>query len=175
MSQKTMLTAVFRDRADAEAAFDFLRLRGYSNSEVNVLMSDRTRSAFLSTVENEEKHEAGSLAAEGMGIGGAIGTAVGATIAAVAAIGTTVAIPGLGLIIAGPLAAGLAGGGAGAVAGGLIGALFGASTPEPNAEAYTEALRNGGIVIGVEPHSSVDRDAIEARFKELNGESVCCC
>src|SRR5262245_32663834 len=175
MNEKKMVTAMFRDRADAERAFDFLRARGYSNNEINVLMSDRTRSDFLSTVDDADKHEAGSLAAEGMGIGGAVGTAVGATIAAVAAIGTTVMIPGLGLVIAGPLAAGLAGGGAGAVTGGLLGALFGAAATEPNVDAYNEALRHGGIVLGVEPHSSDDRDAIEARFKELNGENVCSC
>src|SRR5437763_9383576 len=118
-----------RYRSDPDMPFDYPRARGYSNNEINVLMSDKTRSSFLSTV-GEDKHEAGSLAAEGMGIGGAVGTAVGATIAAVAAIGTSVAIPGLGLVIAGPLAAGLAGGGAGAVAGGLIGALFGAAATE---------------------------------------------
>src|SRR5262249_15122262 len=161
MSEKRMVTAVFRDRSNAEMAFDFLRQRGYGNTEINVLMSDKTRSSFLRVVENEQKHEASSLTAEGMGIGGAIGTAVGATIAAVAAIGTTLAIPGLGLVIAGPLAAGLAGGGAGAVTGGLIGAIVGAGTTEPNTAAYQEALRNGGIVIGVEPRTSEDRDAIE--------------
>ena len=42
--------------------------------------------------------------------------------AAVAAAGTSLAIPGLGVVIAGPLAAALAGAGAGAATGGLLGA-----------------------------------------------------
>src|SRR5262249_26780716 len=126
---KRMVTGVFRDRYDAERAFDYLHTKGYLDSEINVLMSDRTRAAYYPT-KSGEKQPAGNLATEGMGVGGAIGTAVGATLAAIAAIGTSIAIPGLGLIIAGPLAAAFAGGGAGAVTGGIIGALVGAGMTE---------------------------------------------
>jgi hypothetical protein len=172
-----IVTAVFRDRFDAERAFDYLRGRGYLDSEINVLMSDKTRSAFYPSGMGGEggKHEAGTLATEGMGVGGAIGTAVGAAIAAIAAIGTSIAIPGLGLVVAGPLAAALAGGGAGAVTGGLIGALVGAGMTEQNAQAYQEALRNGGVAIGVVPRNSDDADEVQKKFKELNGENVCYC
>ena len=172
--KKKMVTAIFRNRVDSEQAFDYLYARGYVDSDINVLMSDKTRSSFY-TEDESEKHQAGTLAAEGMGVGGAIGTAVGATLAAVAAIGSSIAIPGLGLVIAGPIAAALAGGGAGAVTGGLIGALVGAGIPEQNAKAYEEAVRNGGVVIAVVPHSSEDATAIQKRFTELNGENVCYC
>ena len=107
-----------------------------------------------------------------MGIGGAIGTAVGATLAAVAAIGTSIMVPGLGLIVAGPLAAALAGAGAGAVTGGLIGALVGMGIPESNAQAYEEALRQGGVVIGVVPHNDEDSKRIKEDFQNLHGENV---
>jgi hypothetical protein len=100
---------------------------------------------------------------------------VGATLAAVAAIGTTLAIPPLGLIVAGPVAAALAGGGAGAVTGGLIGALVGAGMTEPNARSYAEALRSGGVVIGVVPHNADEAEEIETTFRELNGSNVCYC
>src|SRR5262245_26322180 len=104
--RKKMVMAVFRDRASAEQAFDYLHGMGYRDSEINVLMSDRTRATYYATTENKDrsKHEAGTLATEGMGVGGAIGTAIGAAVAAALTIGSTVAIPGLG-IIAGPLAA----------------------------------------------------------------------
>src|SRR5437762_12017198 len=104
MASKTkMVTAVFRDRANAQAAYDLLRNRGYLDNEINVLMSDKTRATFYANQEEHEKHDAGSLATEGMGVGGAIGTAVGATLAAVATIGSTVLLPGLNLLVAGPL------------------------------------------------------------------------
>lgn len=177
--RKKMVTAVFRDRFDAERAFDYLHTKGYTDSEINVLMSDQTRATYYphSQEKFSDKHTAGSKAAEGMGVGGAIGTAVGATIAAILAIGTVVALPigAVGLVIAGPIAAAFAGGGAGAVAGGLIGLLVGAGMTEQNAAAYEEALRNGGVALGVVPRNSDDADGIKDKFEELNGENVCYC
>jgi len=175
-SRDKMVTAVFRDRANAQAAYDMLRSKGYLDSEINVLMSDKTRSNWFSTTQEHEKHEAGTMATEGMGVGGAIGTAVGATLGAVAATGVMIFLPVFGgLLVAGPLAMGLAGGGAGAVAGGLVGALVGWGIPEPNAKAYEEALREGGVAIGAVPHNTKDADAIEKEFKSLQGENVCYC
>jgi len=174
--KQKMVTAVFRDRNDSEQAFDYLYHLGYTDREINVLMSDKTHSTlFGERREERQQHKAGTKAEEGMGIGGAIGTAVGATLAAVAAIGTTIALPGIGLLIAGPLAAAFAGGGAGAVTGGVIGALVGAGFTEQNAQAYEEALRNGGVVLGVVPRNREHANAIEERFKELHGENVCYC
>src|SRR5258708_3068976 len=108
-------------------------------------MSDTTRSRYFPHGRDEDKIPATDHAAAGMGIGGAIGTAIGATLAAILAMGTTLVVPGLFIVIAGPLAAALAGGGAGAVAGGLIGALVGLGIPEPSARAHQEALHEGRV------------------------------
>lgn len=167
---KSMVVAVFRDRTDARQVHDWLLARGYSASEINVLMSSETRGHF----EKDEKITVGSQATEGVAAGGTIGAAVGATAAAIAAIGTAVAIPGLGWVVAGPILAGLAGAGAGAVTGGLIGGLIGLGIPESNARAYEEALKGGGVVIGVEPHDG-DASAIQKQFEKMNGENVVCC
>jgi hypothetical protein len=175
--KQKMVTAVFRDHYEAERAFDYLSAKGYANNEINVLMSDRTRASFVSP-KDRSKNEAGSMATEGMGVGGAIGTVVGAALAAVAAIGTTLAIPltgGASLVVAGPIAAALAGAGAGAVTGGAIGALVGWGITEQNARAYEDALREGGVVIGVIPRNADHTNDIETMFKELNGENVCYC
>jgi len=169
--QDKMVTAVFRDRLHAQAAFDWLHEQGYTSNEISVLMSDRTRAAYFPH-ENEQPLTADSKAAEGVAAGGAIGTAVGATLAAVLAIGTSIVVPGLGIVIAGPLAAAFAGGGAGAVTGGIIGGLVGLGIPEPNANAYLEAIRDGGVFLGVVPRSSEDSARIMKYFKEHQGESV---
>jgi hypothetical protein len=171
MARDKMVTAVFRDRLDAEQALDFLHSKGYDRNSINVLMSDKTAPLGASG-DQATHHTTSSAAAEGLGVGGVIGTAVGAAVAAVAAIGTSVVIPGLGLIVAGPIAAALAGGGAGAVTGGVLGALIGAGIPEANAEAYQDALHNGGVVIGVVPRDSDDTSAIQQRFRDFRGESV---
>ena len=172
MAQKNMLVAVFRDRVNAQTAYDRLINRGYTNSEINVLMSDTTRAAYAAGRKHEEKHNVGTHAAEGAAAGGAVGTALGATLAAVMAAG--MAIPGIG-VIAGPVIAALAGAGAGALTGGLIGAMIGLGIPESNARAYEDALREGGVVIGVMPRSSEDGDAIKKEFENLNGENICLC
>lgn len=172
--RKKMLTAVFRNRANAQTVHDWLMSRGYQNSEMSVLMSDATRTKYYSE-NGREHHDVGNMATEGLGVGGAIGTVVGAGIAAIAAIGTAIAIPGLGLVVAGPIAAALAGGGAGAVTGGVLGTLIGLGIPESNARAYEAALREGGVAIGVVPRSDDDADAIKEEFESLDGENICYC
>src|SRR5258708_36747590 len=77
-TRKKMVMAVFQNRYDAERAFDLLYARGYRDSEINVLMTDQTRANFYPDVmKDEERHEAGTRAAEGMGIGGGGGAAGG--------------------------------------------------------------------------------------------------
>jgi hypothetical protein len=170
-TKQKMVTAVFRDRAHANSACDWLLANGYDTEEINLLMSESTKSKYYSG-KQDSPIKASTHAAEGMAAGGAIGTAVGATIAAIAAIGTSLVIPGLGILVAGPIAAALAGGGAGAVAGGVVGGLVGLGIPESNASAYEEALREGGIAVGVTPHSSKDISRIKDEFTKCRGENV---
>ena len=109
---------------------------------------------------------------EGAVKGAAIGGGVGATLGAIAAIGTTLALPGIGLRIAGPIAAGLAGAGAGALTGGLIGALVGHGIPEEYAKHYGQGIREGGIFMGVQPRNDEDADYFENNWRENRGESI---
>ncbi len=99
---------MFRDRDSAERAYNSAISRGYTHDDVNVLMSDKTRYTWFTGDDSA----LGSKAMEGAGTGSAIGGTLGAIIAGIAAIGTSVLIPGLGLIVAGPIAAALAGAGA---------------------------------------------------------------
>src|ERR1700730_2075164 len=114
-----MVTGLFRDRESAERAYGSLTDRGYGQDDVNLVMSDETRKKHFA-VDGRET-ELGTKALEGAGTGAAKGDRVGTAMAAIAAIGTTLALPGLGLLLAGPIPAGLAGAGAGGATGGLIG------------------------------------------------------
>lgn len=166
MADKTKLvTGLFRNRNDAEAAVNRVLARGYDRDDLTVLMSDSTRS-------KEFAFKTGTKAAEGAGVGGAVGGTVGAVIAAIAAVGTTLAVPGLGLIIAGPLAAALAGAGAGGAAGSLIGMLVGAGIPEHRAKVYEAGLREGGILLGVEARSKAEAEEFEELFESIGAEGV---
>ncbi len=166
-----MLTGLFRDRESAERAYGSLESRGYSKDDVNLLMSDDTRKKYFSDTDAGDT-ELGSKALEGAGVGSAIGGTVGAVLAAIAAIGTSVILPGLGLIVAGPIAAGLAGAGAGGLTGGLVGALVGSGIPEDRAREYERGIKEGGIVMGVNPRTDEDADYLENEWKTNRGEHI---
>ncbi|WP_187263036.1 hypothetical protein [Pontibacter beigongshangensis] len=165
-----MMTAMFRDRDSAERAYNELRSRGYDKDDINVVMSDDARKRHFG--DNDENTELGNKSLEGAGAGSAIGGTLGAIVGAVAAIGTSVAIPGLGLIVAGPLAAGLAGAGAGGLTGGLIGALVGAGIPEERAKVYESGIKEGNIVLGFKPETEEDARYFETHFQKNRGEHI---
>lgn len=160
-----MLTGLFSDKESSESAYKSLRDRGYSDDEINVLMSDKTRDAYYGDDNDDVTTELGSKAAEGTGIGGAVGGTLGAIIAGIAAIGTNLVLPGVGLVVWGPLAAALAGAGAGGLTGGIVGALIGAGIPEERAKVYEEGVKNGGTVLGVTPKSDEDATYFENDWK----------
>jgi len=165
-----MMTGMFRDRDSAERAYSSLSSRGYTKDDVNLVMSDETRKKHFG--DNQPDSDLGDKALEGAGAGSAIGGTLGAIVGAVAAIGTSVAIPGLGLIVAGPLAAGLAGAGAGGLTGGLLGALVGSGIPEDHAKEYESGVKEGGIVMGVHPRNEEDARYFENEWRNNNGERI---
>jgi hypothetical protein len=165
------VTGTFTDRASAERAYNSMLSRGYDEKEINLMMSDETRRQYFSD-EPVTETELGNKALESAGVGGAIGITAGAIFAALAAVGTSMVIPGLGLVIAGPVAAALAGAGAGGLTGGLIGALIGWGLPEERAKLYEDDLRNGGIVLGVSSHNYDDAAYFESTWKGYNGRNI---
>ena len=90
------------------------------------------------------------------------GSAVGATLATIVAVGTTLLLPGLGLVITGPLAAGIAGAGAGGVTAGLVGALIRWGIPEDRAKKLEQEIADDGILIGVKPRTDGDARVFES-------------
>ncbi len=167
-----VVTGMFRDRESAERAYSSLSERGYEKDDINVIMSDETRNKYYPEGSDAADSELGTKALEGTGKGAAIGGTTGAILGAIAAIGTSVALPGLGLLVAGPVAGALVGAGAGGAAGGVIGALVGAGIPEHRAKVYDAGLRGGGILIGVEAKTSEDGERIEKLLADLGAEHV---
>ncbi len=162
--QEGLLTGMFTDKDSSENAYKSLRDRGYSDEDINVIMSDDTRKRYYGDVTSVNS-ELGTKAAEGTGVGGAIGGTLGAIIGGIAAVGTNLVLPGLGLVVWGPLAAALAGAGAGGLTGGLIGALVGWGIPEDRAKVYEEGIKNGGTVLGVKPRNTEDATYFENEWK----------
>lgn len=167
-TKRPLLTGMFSDRESAERAYKTLNDRGYTKEEINVIMSDDTRKKHF---YNEMEHsDLGTKAAETAETGTVIGGTIGALVGILAALGTSVVLPGAGLIIAGPLAAGLAGAGAGGITGGLIGALIGYGIPEDRAKIYESGINDGHVVLGVHPHNDEDAAFLENEWQSNKGK-----
>jgi len=167
------VTGLYDSPESASRAYQGLTsTHGYGAGDIDVLMTDETRQRHFGDVKPGTELETGSKAAKGFGAGSAIGGGVGAVLAALFAVGTSVVVPGLGLVLAGPIAAALAGAGAGGVTGGLIGALIGAGIPEERAAAYERGLKQGGILIGTRARDEEHAEQIERDFGTYGGTDV---
>jgi hypothetical protein len=169
--RKPIVTGLFTDRESAERAYQSVASRGYSSDDTNVIMSDETRSRFYPE-GSEHTSALADKTMEDAGKGAAIGGTLGAIIAGIAAIGTSVLLPGLGLVVAGPLAAALVGAGAGGLTGGLLGALIGSGVPEEHAAEYESGIKNGGVYMGVHPRSDEDAAYFHNEFNNHGGTNV---
>ena len=178
VSQPGMVTGLFKSRDGAECAYrSATELDGYERTDINLVMSDETRQRFfssetrpdteLSSKVDEPTTGSTKLADE---LGGPAGGAVGTIAPVLAAVGTLVLVPGIA--VAGPIAVALAAAGAVGLAGGLIGALTNWGIPEDRIHSYDKGIREGGILMGVRPHSASDAGELERRWKRCGGELV---
>ena len=168
-----MLTGLFRDRDSAERAYQSISDRGYSRDDVNVVMSDETR----------KRHFSGATATAAKPSSAPRRPKAPASAARSAAAwapsprrsrrsARRSRLPGLGLVIAGPLAAAIAGAGAGAATGGIVGALIGWGIPEERVKEYDQGIRDGGILMAVRPRNDEDASYLENSWKSNRGEHV---
>ncbi len=169
--QSRMVTGLFNDRESAERAYQSVTSRGYTHDDTNVIMSDETRNRYYPE-GSEHTSALGDKTLEDAGKGAAIGGTLGAIIGGIAAIGTSVVLPGLGLIVAGPLVAALTGAGAGGLTGGLIGALVGHGIPEEHAAEYESGIKNGGVFMGVNARNDEDAQHFHNEFSRSGGSHV---
>lgn len=168
-----LVTGLYQTREQASRAYDELTTRhGYGANDIDVLMSDETRTRHFSGAEPGQELAQGSKAAEGAGIGGATGMGVGAALGALLAAASAIAIPGIGLVVAGPIAGALAGAGAGGAAGSLLGALIGAGIPEERAKVYDRGIREGGIVLGTRARDDAHAAELERDFTTHGGRDI---
>ena len=82
------------------------------------------------------------------------------------------ALPGLGLVLAGPLAVALGAAGAAGLTVGLIGALSDWGIPEERAKQYEPGIRDGGILMGVRPRTDEDARHFKQQWEAIGGQHV---
>lgn len=144
---------------------DDLKAAGFSNTDISVLMPDKSGTKDFA-VHNQTK------APEGAATGAGAGAVVGAGLGWLAGIGS-LAIPGLGpLIAAGPIMAALGGATVVGAVGGLTGGLIGLGIPEYEAKKYEERVKGGRALISVHSESSTETDRAKEIFKRDGGEDI---
>lgn len=163
-----MLTEIFNDIAGAANAINLLESKGYTDDEINVLMSEDIRDKYFKGDFNTIKKKHKVL--KGIGAGSALGITFGAIAGSIAV--ANIIIPGVGLIATGSFAAALAGAGAGGVAGGLIGALAGWGVSEEKTKIYEQAIKEGKIIVGIHPHSEEDAKLFAGEWEKCQKEFV---
>ena len=157
--QNNLTVEFFDDKEHAERAFQEAIKLGYKPEDISILMSESSREQYY---QDDAKIEPGE-STKGLASGGTVGAAIGSSLGALVALGTNLALPGLGLILAGPLA------GAGGVSGLLLGSLFGWSTQESFPKDYQQALAKGIIVLAVTESS--DKPSLENVWKPYKSKS----
>jgi uncharacterized protein YjbJ (UPF0337 family) len=168
-----LVTGLYDSPETAGRAYQDLTSRhGYRSDDISVLMSEDTRKRHFGDVKPGEEFKQGTKAAEGAGVGGGIGMGVGAALGAFLAAATSIAIPGLGLVVAGPIAGAIAGAGAGGATGSLLGLLFGSGIPEERAAEYDRGVREGGIVLGTRAKDDKHAAELEKDFGTYGARNI---
>lgn len=156
----TIVTGIFPDRASADRAWDAAIARGYKSTDLSVAVSDEFHKKHFIVQRQPSENKA----LEGAAIGGAIGTTAGA-LAVVLAVGASILLPGLGIVIAGPIVAAFAAAGAGGAVGGLIGGLAGLEIPEKHVKLIEDHVKNGNVILTLKARSAADAEAIRKDWK----------
>jgi hypothetical protein len=147
---------LFPNRRDAEVALVELRDSGFPMDRVSVIAkhADRDDDLAGADVSNRVGAKTGNKAGQSAAAGAATGGALGGLGGLLVGLGT-LAIPGVGPVIAGGAAAtalstALAGGAIGAAAGGITGGLVGLGIPDERAKVYDDRVARGYYLVMVD-------------------------
>lgn len=156
--------ATFENTDDADRCISRLYEEGLSRNDISMLVSDDASKRHLAIVQRTK-------APEGMAGGAATGGLIGAIAAGLTAV-AGIALPGLGVMVAGPIIAALIGAGAGGAVGGLVGGLVGLGFNENEAKLVEDAVRKGNVVLAVTDEGNTRSRVIHGIFESTRALSV---
>ena len=168
---QNIISAVFDDRSEAEAAISELRSAGIDTGRLSTIGRDEGRTTVTDGAGDVTDDDAGSDTLKGALGGAGIGALLG-----VAAL----AIPGVGpLVAAGAIAssaipgAAAIGAGAGALAGGLTGLLKDHGVDHEDAAYYEGRINDGGTFVSVDAsEGDIPADQVREILTRNGGHSA---
>ncbi|MDP1835666.1 MAG: hypothetical protein Q8K75_07025 [Chlamydiales bacterium] len=181
---KKAVFAIVKSDRQADQIVQQFQAAGFPNENISVLMRDNRTGSLKDTTTDFtdeatprgktkvglEKH---TKAAEGAATGATIGGIIGGTIGLLAGIGT-LAIPGLGaLVAAGPIMGALSGSAVGGTVGLVTGSLVGLGVPEVEAKVFEGRLKEGGTLVAVHCDTAEEIEQATKICKNNGAENVC--
>ena len=161
----TSVYGIARSTDQAAAVVGRLKMIGFADNDISVLMADKSGSRDFA-------HEHNTKAPEGATTGAGVGGLMGGALGLLAGIGA-LAIPGVGPFIAvGPIMGALSGAAVGGVVGGLAGALIGLGIPEYEAKRFEGKIMGGNVLISVHAVDAAAAKKAESALLELGVEDV---
>lgn len=153
-----MYIGLFKDRESTEIAFDAICTRGYTRNCINLIMSTETRKKYFPD-DNLGKNKSVNL-----------GSPLSNAYKISDAINAGVVLSGESIVVSGPISAGLSGAGAGGFSGGIIESLLG--IPEIYASKFEVGIKQGWIVMSIQPRNEEDVEYIEKMWQENNVKEI---
>lgn len=161
-SARTVM-GVFHTVDQAQAAYDNLVQEGFAREEISLIANKTVSKEWTGSASPETPDAVRSAKSEVAADAG-----IGAAIGGVGALLVSLAVPGIGPVLAaGPILAALGGAGLGAAAGGLVGALTERGIPEEEATHYAEGVRRGDVLIAV--HAGGERADLASQVMDRSG------
>jgi membrane protein YqaA with SNARE-associated domain len=158
------VSGIFISQTDFTNLIEALNERGYRHDDLSVLMSEQTHRQYFAPHENTK-------APEGATVGSLSGGILGVIIGGLTLAGSVI-VPGMGLLVAGPLVGALTAGAVGAATGGLLGALIGAGFPEHEAKFFESALKEQGRILVVAHIPKSESKEIKSVFERYNAQHL---
>ncbi len=150
-----MILGIFPNREDADEALFHLTDNGFKTNEISVIANE----------ERMDKYRSKESGGDSILTGGILGGLAGLLIAS-----APVVVPGIGILVAGPLTV-LTGFAMGAVTGGLLGALVDLGMSEGQAKRYEKRIKEGGVLLAVPVNEKTEEKARKI-MKEHNAEEL---
>ena len=163
------VVGIFASRQAAQQSLSLLHAAGVTDDEINLLAPHSTE-PVNTTIPTTETEQPGMGKTMGTVVGGAIGAASGATLAAAA---TSLAIPGIGPVVAvGALAAVVLGLIGGAKVGEAMEGNIAVGLPRDELFVYEDALKQGRSILIVNASNDEQAQTVRQIFEQVGAESI---
>jgi hypothetical protein len=147
------VSAVFFSKKDADKAYDALLKRGHTPDDISILMSDETLEKHEESLPENKEHSLSDV------VSGAI-----------ISITSMISLPGLGIAISKTLFKKIRLEEESPAD--VFSQVTNAQLVEQHADSYGDSMKEGGIIVSVDPKSFQEKRAIVKSFRENNGHDI---